>query len=211
MAGAAGQENDEAPSELPSFHNGDVVIVIHADEVYQLHSDVLRRCSPNNLRQLVAPEHVAQLVKAAVNGGCFTRYRLVLESSEKHPNGEIDKYGRIVADRNQSMLANAYSTESPAYVFESWRNLFCTFDTLDPDISGSSLQTVLEKVSRLMDTADSVGAAATVCAYINNSPMRQDQLLYGALLPRPIPWGNQTIRTESQSILKDAVIHVVGR
>lgn len=87
MANTSPQENPHAPSEFPNFHNGDVMVVINANEIYQLHSDVLRRCSPNHLGLLVAPAHAAQLVKAAVNGGCFTRYKLALEPSEGHQNG----------------------------------------------------------------------------------------------------------------------------
>jgi hypothetical protein len=87
MANSSPQENSHTPSEFPNFHNGDVMVVIHATEIYQLHSDVLRRCSPHHLGLLVAPAHAANLVKAAVNGGRFTRYKVVLEPSEGHQNG----------------------------------------------------------------------------------------------------------------------------
>jgi hypothetical protein len=109
------------------------------------------------------------------------------------------------------MLANVYSAELPAYASESWNNLFRAFYNLEPDINGSSLQTVLEKAVHLMDAADSVGAAAAVRAHIDNSLMRHGQLLYRAILILPILWGNLAIRVESPAIFKDAVIHVVGK
>lgn len=125
---------------------------------------------------------------------------------------EVDRYGRTTGDTNcHSMLANLYSAELPAYAPEAWRNLFRAFYNLDPDISGSSLQTVLEKAVHLMDAADSVGAAATVRAHIDNSLMRHGQLLYRAILALPILWGNLAIKLESPAIFKDAVIHVVGK
>lgn len=127
-------------------------------------------------------------------------------------NQEVDRYGRTTGDTNcHSIFANVYSAELPSYASESWNNLFRAFYNLEPDISGSSLQTILEKAMRLMDTADSVGAAAAVRAHIDNSLMRQGQLLYRAILTRPIHWGNLAIRLESPSIFKDAVIHVVGK
>ncbi|GAM36575.1 hypothetical protein TCE0_018r05765 [Talaromyces pinophilus] len=217
MANSSPQGNAHAPSEFPNFHNGDVMVVINATEIYQLHSDVLRRCSPHHLGLLVAPANAANLIKAAVNSGRFTRYKLVLRASEGYQNGvfrreEVDRYGRTTGDTNcHSILANVYSAELPAYASESWKNLFRAFYNLEPDISGSSLQSVLEKAMHLMDAADSVGAAAAVRAHIDNSLMRHGQLLYRAILALPILWGNLAIRVESPSIFKDAVIHVVGK
>lgn len=75
------------PSNFLSFPNGDVIISIPPNDVYRLHSDVLRRSSPTHLGVLLAPEHGAQLAKAAVSGGCFTRYKLELIPSKEHPNG----------------------------------------------------------------------------------------------------------------------------
>lgn len=63
----------------------------------------------------------------------------------------------------------------------------------------------------LMDTAESVGAAAAVRAHVDNSLMRHGQLLYRAILALPILWGNLAIRVRSPAIFKDAVIHVVGK
>ncbi|KAL3705966.1 hypothetical protein TMatcc_006975 [Talaromyces marneffei ATCC 18224] len=186
MANTTPQQSPHASSEFPNFHNGDVMVVIHANEIYQLHSDVFRRCSPEYLGLLVAQSHAAQL--------------------------EVDRYGRTTANTNRhSMLENVYSAELPAYASESWKNLFRAFYNLEPDISGSSLQTVLEKATHLIDAALSVGAAAAVRAHIDNSLMRQGQLLYRAVLARPIHWAELAIKLESPSIFKDAVIHVVGK
>jgi hypothetical protein len=125
---------------------------------------------------------------------------------------EVVRYGRTTGDTNcQSILANVHSAELPAYTSESCKNLFRTFYNLEPDISGPSLQIVLEKAMHLMDAADSVGAAAAVRARIDNSLMRHGQLLYRAILALPILWGNLAIRVESPSIFKDAVIHIVGK
>lgn len=125
---------------------------------------------------------------------------------------DVDRYGRTTGDTNcHSMFANVYSAELPAYAAESWNNLFRTFYNLEPIISGSSLQTVLEKSMHLMDAADSVGAAPAVRAHIDNSLMRHGQLLYRAILARPILWGGLAIKIESPAIFKDAVIHVVGK
>lgn len=125
---------------------------------------------------------------------------------------EVDRYGRTTGDTNcHSILANVYSAELPVYASDSWKNLFRAFYNRKPDISGSSLQTVLEKAMHLMDVADSVGAAAAVRVHIDNSLMRHGQLLYRAILALPILWGNLAIRVQSPSIFKDAVIHVVGK
>lgn len=78
-------------------------------------------------------------------------------------------------------------------------------------MSGTCLGTVLEKSVHLMDTADSIGAAAAVRAYVDNSLMRQGQMLYRAVLANPICWGNLALRVESPSIFNDAVIHLVGK
>lgn len=87
MAESSSREPPHAPSEFPNFHNGDVMVVIPPTEIYQLHSDVLRRCSPHHLGQLVAPANAASLIKAALYSGHFTRYKLVLRPSEGHQTG----------------------------------------------------------------------------------------------------------------------------
>jgi hypothetical protein len=96
MANSSPQENAHAPSEFPNFHNGDVMVVINATEIHQLHSDVLRRCSPHHLGLLVAPANAANLIKAAVNSGRFTRYKLVLRASEGYQNGVFRREVRLL-------------------------------------------------------------------------------------------------------------------
>lgn len=111
MANTTPQQSPHASSEFPNFHNGDVMVVIHANEIYQLHSDVFRRCSPEYLGLLVAQSHAAQLVRAAVNGGCFTRYKLVLEPSEACHNG--------VFRRKVCLLYNCNSKRSYMHLLDS--------------------------------------------------------------------------------------------
>jgi hypothetical protein len=246
----------QKPSEFPSFSNGDVVITIPPSDVYNLHSDVLKRCSPNHLGALLAPKYAAQLTKAAVSSGCSTRYKLALEYSDENANGvfrrkvcihvslrmliffdvcrlivfcicctldmlmigdvkkikEVDRFGRTAAETNpHALLGNIYNASLPTHIPECWKNLFGAFYNIEPDMSGACFVTVLEKSVRLMDTADSIGAAAAVRAYVDNSLMRQGQMLYRAVLANPISWGNLAIRIQSPSIFNDAVIHVVGR
>lgn len=88
------QESLPVVSEFPSFHNGDVLVVIHANELYQLHSEVLRRCSPKHFGNLVDPRYAAHLTKAAQNARCFTRYKLVLQPSAIHSNGVFQRQVR---------------------------------------------------------------------------------------------------------------------
>lgn len=109
------------------------------------------------------------------------------------------------------MLEDVYSNGLTQGATEAWKNLFRTFYNLEPEISGSSLQAVLEKVLSLIDVADSVEAASSVRAYVDNALMRQGQFLYRAVLARPVLWGNLALRLESPAVFKDAVIHIVGR
>ncbi|OKL61235.1 hypothetical protein UA08_03852 [Talaromyces atroroseus] len=205
------------PSEFPFFNNGDVLIIVPPSDVYKLHSDVLKRCSPKHMGALLASKYAAQLTKAAVSSGCFTRFKLALEYSEDHPNGalqrkEVDKFGRTATETNpRALFGNIYNESLPAYAPECWKNLLGAFYNIEPDMSGACFITVLEKSVRLMDTADSIGAAAAVRAYVDNSLMRQGQMLYRAVLANPISWGNLAMRVQSPSIFNDSVIHVVGR
>lgn len=78
-------------------------------------------------------------------------------------------------------------------------------------MTGVSFQAVLEKSIRLVDTADSIGAGSVVHPYIDNSLMRQGQMLYRAILADPLAWGNLAIRIKSPAVFNDAVIHMVGK
>jgi hypothetical protein len=72
---------------FPNFNNGDVLISIPPSEIYYLHADVLRRCSPRFMGRLLAQEHAANLAKAAERAGAKTRFKLELKQSRDHPNG----------------------------------------------------------------------------------------------------------------------------
>ncbi|KAH8701756.1 hypothetical protein BGW36DRAFT_371504 [Talaromyces proteolyticus] len=74
-------------STFPHFDNGDVLFYIPPSQIWNLHADVLRRCSPGYMGSLLAPHHAAQLIKAAEKAGTKTRYRLELVPSHGNPNG----------------------------------------------------------------------------------------------------------------------------
>jgi hypothetical protein len=97
------------------------------------------------------------------------------------------------------------------HTIDCWKNLFGTFYNVEPDLKGSTLQTVLEKCVRLMDTAESIDAAVAVRPHVDNALMRQGQLLYQSILASPIQWGNLALRVHSPTIFNDAVIHLVGK
>ncbi|CRG87700.1 hypothetical protein PISL3812_04720 [Talaromyces islandicus] len=207
------------PATFPHFTNDDVLISIPPGEIYHLHADVLRRCSPRFMGKLLAPQHAATLAKAAERAGAKTRFKLELMPSRDHPNGifvrkGVDKYGQAIPSNMSSYVFFNSMYETPPIsqdTIDCWKNLFGTFYNIEPNLKGSSLQTVLEKCVRLMDTAESIDAVVAVRPHVDNALMRQGQLVYRSVLASPIPWGNLALRVHSPTIFNEAVVHLVGK
>ena len=78
LAEADANQVANTPSAFPSFKDGDVLIVLAADIIFQLHSEVLRRSS-KVLASLLIEENAVKLLPKAKRKGTTTRWRLDLK------------------------------------------------------------------------------------------------------------------------------------
>ena len=180
-------------------------------QTYHLHSNVLRENSKVLARFLVE-ERGASLGPKAKKLGVVTRYKLVLNSSgneeAKLQQLQVNSMGQSKSTLGCFGIENG--TVRPP-ILRHWDNLLRAFYHQPLQLEGDGLANVLKDTIDILNLADKYRASSAVAPHVGMALLNVGKVLFKAISADPVNWSVIGKRARSKIIVKEAIIHLVGK
>ena len=99
----------------------------------------------------------------------------------------------------------------PNPVYKHYDNLFRALYNEALDIDGTDLASVLGDCMGLVNIAENYECVSCVAESVDIALLRQGQVLFKSIANNPVAWANFAMRIKSPTIMKDCLIHLVGK
>ncbi|KAI1618002.1 hypothetical protein EDD37DRAFT_251315 [Exophiala viscosa] len=204
-------------SDFPKFIDGDVLLIISTTQYYKLHSQVLQAHSPMFAQEMTTRPGPRLNAQARRENAAAYRFELVKKPGDDEDPGQFLRID--VNDNGRSPKSSASlgtlpdnNNGKPANIInQAWEWLFGIFYNREPTFDDSGLASVLACVMALIEVSESIGALEHVCDIVDLALMRQDTVLWSAVMGDPNVWIELGRRVRSPAIYREAAIHLVGQ
>ncbi|KAF4548295.1 Hypothetical protein D9617_29g006710 [Elsinoe fawcettii] len=203
------------PSAQPAqegirFSDGDVEVVLSALRRYQVHAQTLRRTS--RLFGELLEGDGATLSHRALKRGVTVRHRLVLTKEDgvySFVAEVVDEEGRGQGGQGVGTAVESNHQVDPIVVrlYLVLRAIY----NMSLDFDFTNVQVLTEDVMGVLNTAENIGAVASVSKPLESALLTQEQKLFAAISQHPTEWIKLATRLSSRIIFKEALVHIVGR
>ncbi|KAL2003981.1 hypothetical protein VTN02DRAFT_1277 [Thermoascus thermophilus] len=200
-------------SSFPIFNDGDVRLIIPPDNIYQLHSTVLKRSS-GFFAGALTESNAAKLHSKAKKFGVTVRFQLHLVYSPANPNGvfemmRLDGFGR--SSGTNIGMSGVIESRVHEMAYKNWYNLLGAFYNRTPEINDTDMSSLVTSCMGLVEVAESIDAVGVIRESVDIALLRQGQVLFRSIAANPSPWADLAIRIHSPTIFRESVIHLVGK
>ncbi|KAK4936316.1 hypothetical protein LTR10_022793 [Elasticomyces elasticus] len=203
-------------SAFPKFVDGDVLIIISTTQYYKLHSQVLQAHSPMFAQEMKNNPGPRLNAQARRENAAAYRFELAREPGNLESPGQflridVNENGRSPQSTLRVGLPDLSSGKPTNIINQAWEWLFGVFYNREPTFDDSGLAPVLACVMALIEVSESIGASEHVCDIVDLALMRQDTVLWSAVMGDPNVWIELGRRIRSPAIYREAAIHLVGQ
>ncbi|KAF2019776.1 hypothetical protein BU24DRAFT_386885 [Aaosphaeria arxii CBS 175.79] len=191
----------------------DVEVVLTHDRRFKFHASVLARNSPL-LAGMLTELKAARLSKKAKDAGIKVRWMIKLSHP---PHGddpgelqsvELDTMG-VPLEPLRPLIINE-NGRIPTLALDYYEAIFNAFYNREIPLREDDMTTVLHDVVEILKFAEYLDCTAVIRKPIDVALIKHGQELFRSIQSRPWAWVDLAIRIRSETIFKEAIIHLVG-
>lgn len=206
------------PSTFPSYHDGDVQVIISGSRKYNLHSGVLRRSS-TRFAELLDEERAPDLSHRARKKGKTTRFRIHLHKHSSSSSDSTDGYSLIstpIDSDGRPLRSNTVGLDlenglSIPQIYRTYDMMLRSYYNERIAFVPNDIVRILQDAVSLVDVAEYLGSVHVIEKQVEVALISEGQLLFRSIAANPQLWIELGYRLRSYAIFKEALIHLAGK